>query len=111
MLAGLFLLIVAAVTAAGYVFVLRPSQTNGAAAQLPAALALGQHDLPPAQAAVFDAFRLIGEAMPGSGNNTELRRQLIAAGYRWPSAVSIFMGIKAASALLWGVAAAWGAMI
>ncbi|HEV2202799.1 MAG TPA: type II secretion system F family protein [Bryobacteraceae bacterium] len=111
MLAGLFLLIVVAVTAAGYVFVLRPSQNSSAAAQLPAGLALGQQDLPPAQAAVFDAFRLIGEAMPGSGNNTELRRQLVAAGYRWPSAVSIFTGIKAASALLWGVAAAWGAMI
>jgi tight adherence protein C len=36
---------------------------------------------------------------------------MIAAGYRWTSAVSIFLGIKAASALLMGVAAAWGAMI
>ena len=109
MLAGLFLFIVAAVTAAGYVFVLRPSRSD-ADPQMPAALALGRQDLPAAQAAVFDTFRLIGEAMPASGNNTELRRQLTAAGYRWPSAVPIFLGIKAASALLWGVAAGWGAM-
>lgn len=110
LLVALFLFIVAAVTAAGYVFVLRPSQTNAAGAQLPAALALGQRDMPPARAAVIDTFRLIGEAMPGSGNNTELRSQLVAAGYRWSSAVPIFLGIKAASALLLGVAAAWGAM-
>jgi tight adherence protein C len=109
LLAGLFLFLVAAITAVGYVFVLRPSQE--AEVEIPAGLALGQRDLPAAQAAVFDAFRLIGEAMPGKGNQTELRRQLIAAGYRWPSAVSIFLGIKAGSALLIGVAAGWGIVI
>ncbi len=111
LLIGLFLFIVAAVTAAGYVFVLRPSSTNPADMPLPAGLTMSQADLPPAQAAVFDAFRMIGEAMPGSGNQTELRRQLVAAGYRWPSAVAIFLGIKAASALLLGVAAGWGAAV
>ncbi len=110
LLIGLFLFIVAAVTAAGYVFVLRPSSTD-ADLPLPSGLTLGQADLPRAQAAVFDAFRLLGEALPGSGDQTEMRRQLVAAGYRWPSAVSIFLGIKAASALLLGVAAAWGAAV
>jgi tight adherence protein C len=33
------------------------------------------------------------------------------AGYRWPAAVAIFLGIKAASALLFGVAAGWVAVI
>ena len=110
LLIGLFLFIVAAVTAVGYVFVLRPSSTN-ADAPLPAGLVLGQAELPPAQAAVFDLFRLIGEAMPGAGNQTELRLQLVAGGYRWPSAVAIFLGIKAACALLLGVTAAWGAVV
>jgi tight adherence protein C len=108
---GLFLFIVAAATAAGYVFVLRPNSSNAADLPLPAGLTLGQSELPAAQAAVFDVFRLIGEATPGSGKQTELRRQLVAAGYRWPSAVAIFLGIKAASALLVGVAAAWGAAV
>lgn len=111
LLIGLFLFIVAAVAAAGYVFVLRPSGTNAADLPLPSALTLGETELPAAQAAVFDVFRLIGEAMPGAGNQTELRRQLVAAGYRWPSAVAIFLGIKAACALLAGVTAAWAAAV
>jgi tight adherence protein C len=110
LLVVLFLFIVAAVTAAGYVFVLRPSRADVAEAELPAGIALGQGDLPAAQAAVFGAFRLLGEALPGVGNQVELRRQLMAAGYRWSSAVSVFLGIKAGSALLLGVAAAWAAM-
>src|SRR5258707_10701582 len=45
--------------------------------------------------------RLIGEAVPGGkGQSSALRQQLMAAGYRWPSAVSIFLGIKIATALL-----------
>jgi tight adherence protein C len=111
LLAGLFLLIVAAVTAAGYVFVLRPSRADVVDAEVPAGIALGQTERPGAQAAVFDAFRLIGDAMPTAGKKTtELRQQLVAAGYRWPSAVSIFVGIKVASAMLAGVAAAWASM-
>jgi len=110
LLAGLFLLIVAAVTAAGYVFVLRPSRADVVDAEMPAGITLGQSERPAAQAAMFDAFRLIGDAMPKSDKTTALRQQLIAAGYRWPSAVSIFVGIKVASAMLVGVAAAWGSM-
>ena len=111
LLIGLFLLVTAAVTAAGYVFVLRPSRGDPANLQLPDAITIDQRDLPSAQAAVVDVFRLIGEAMPDSGNQAELRRQLMMAGYRWPSAVSIFMGIKVAAALVLGIALAWGAMV
>ncbi len=109
LLIGLFLLITAAVTAAGYVFVLRPLRVESG--QLPDAIALDQQDLPAAQAAVVDLFRLIGEAMPNHGNQTELRRQLMMAGFRWPSAVSIFLGIKVAVALVLGIALAWAAMV
>jgi tight adherence protein C len=102
---------VGAVTAAGYVFVLRPSRADVADAEIPAGIALEQTERPSAQAAMFDAFRLIGDAMPASGKkNTELRQQLVAAGYRWPSAVSIYIGIKVASAMLAGVATAWLSM-
>jgi tight adherence protein C len=112
LLVGLFLFVLAAVTAAGYVFVLRPSRTDGPGVPIPAAITLGQRELPAAQAAVVDIFRQLGEAIPGPAYKTvELRMQLSAAGYRWPSAVSIFRGIKAASALMVGAACAWGAMI
>jgi tight adherence protein C len=110
LLTGLFLFIVAAVTVAGYVFVLRPSRADVVEAEIPAGIALGQKDRPVAQAAVFDTFRLIGDAMPVSGKDAQLRQQLVSAGYRWPSAVSIFIGIKVASSMLVGVAAAWASM-
>jgi tight adherence protein C len=110
LLAGLFLFIVAAITAVGYVFVLRPSQTDAAESGIPAGIALGQAEAG-ARGAVFDAFRLIGEAMPGGKKQTEVRQKLVAAGYRWPSAVFIFLGIKAGSGLLFAVAFAWVAML
>ena len=96
MLAAMFLFVMAAVTGAGYVFVLRPSRSD---LELPAALTLNGPQLPGAQAAVAGALRMIGEALPGQKNQGEMRRELVAAGYRWSSAVPVFMGIKAASAL------------
>jgi tight adherence protein C len=106
-----FVFIVAAVSAAGYVFVLRPARPEAAQAQMPDALTIDQRDLPAAQAAVFDIFRLIGEATPGAEKQTVLRRTLVIAGYRWPSATAIFLGIKAASSLLFASAAAWATML
>jgi tight adherence protein C len=98
LLFGFFAFIVAAVTAAGYVFVLRPSRAQ----DLPLAAPLAaQPDLPLAQAAIVDAFRLIGEAIPSNLiEPAAIRQDLMAAGFRWPSAVSIFVGIKCGSALM-----------
>ena len=111
LLIGFFVFILAAVTAAGYVFVMRPSRGEGVEAHIPAPITLGQRDLPAAQAAAVDIFRMLGEAVPGPGYKAEeLRNQLAAAGYRWPSAVSIFLGIKVAGALMMGIAGAWGAL-
>ena len=51
LLIAFFLFTLAAIGAAGYVFVLRPSRAEGDDAQIPAPLALGQPDMPTAQAA------------------------------------------------------------
>src|SRR5262249_49062272 len=111
LLLGLFLFVMAAVSAAGYIFVLRPSRKEAPEVEIPAGISLEQQDLSPAQAAFLGAFRLLGEAVPNSGKqHAELRGQLVTAGYRWPSAVAIFLGIKAATALLFGIAAVWGAL-
>jgi tight adherence protein C len=109
LLIGLFLFVVAAVMAAGYVFVLRPSRVSAGQVEFPSALAQDHNDLPAAQAAVMDVFRLIGDVVPAN-NKSELRNQLMMAGFRWPSAVSIFLGIKAAFALLLAVILAWASM-
>ncbi len=115
LLIGLFLFVLAAVSAVGYVFVLRPARTDagneGGAGLIPTPIALDEPELPGAQGAVAALLRLIGEAMPGGEEQANAARQkLIIAGYRWPSAVSIFLGIKAASALMLAAAGIWAAV-
>jgi len=111
LLIAFFVFTLAAVGAAGYVFVLRPSRAEGASPPIPAPIALEQREMPSAQAAVVDIFRLLGEAIPGGdAAAAKARRQLILAGYRWPSAVSTFLGIKVGSALMLGLAGTWAAV-
>jgi tight adherence protein C len=111
LLIAFFLFVVGAVAAAGYVFVLRPAKAEGEAMEIPSAL-VNVPDVPTAQATVLDMFRLIGEAMPGAAAQAEsTRRMLAGAGYRWQSAASIFLGIKAGSTLLFAATAVWGAML
>lgn len=107
LLIGLFLFVLAAVTAAGYVFVLRPSRSDAGTAAIPAPIARDQPELPGAQGAVAGIFRLLGEAVPGSENAEATRQKLVIAGYRWASAVSIFMGIKGATAMMLAAAGIW----
>jgi len=45
------------------------------------------------------------------GDRDAFRSQLIMAGYRWPAAVDIFLGLKAASAIMFGIAAGWLAVV
>ena len=80
LLAGMFLFVLAAVSVAGYVFVLRPSKAEGDEVQIPQAISLNQRDLPAAQAAFADTFRVLGESLPLPGDREALRRQLIDGG-------------------------------
>lgn len=104
-----FLFTLAAVSAAGYAFVLKPSRTQEENAPLP--LTLDYPELPSAQAAAVDVFRMMGEALPSwAAKTSNLRRELAAAGYRWPSAVFVMLGIKCASALMIAAVGAWAAV-
>jgi tight adherence protein C len=106
-----FVLVLCATGAAGYVFVLRPARAAAEEPSIPVPIALDRGNLPGPQAAVFDLFRLIGEAAPGSKAHASIARQkLAAAGYRWPSAVPVFLGIKYAVALMLSAASAWAAL-
>jgi len=110
LLLSFFLFTLAAVSAAGYAFVLKPSRADGESGNaIP--MTLGQRELPAPQAAAVDIFRMMGEALPPwAANTTELRRELAAAGYRWTSAVSVLLGIKCASGLMLAAAGAWAAV-
>jgi tight adherence protein C len=104
LLISFFLFTLAAVGAVGYVFMLRSARVE-TAAQIPTPVVIDEHEMPMAQAAVVDLFRSIGEAMPGANAAaSQARAQLVVAGYRWPSAVPTFLGIKIGSALLLGIA-------
>jgi len=108
LLVGFFLFVLAAFGAAAYVFVLRPAHMAGITAQIPAPLALDSRSMPGPQAAVANFLQMIGEAMPGgAAKASKAGRLLMQAGYRWPSAISIFVGIKCASAVMLAVAASW----
>lgn len=105
-----FLFVTGAVALAGYVFVLRPARAAETAPQIPAQIDIDERDLPAAQAAMVGIFRSIGEAIPGVQQKSVTRRLLTAAGYRWPSAVQTFLGIKIASSVMLASAAAWATL-
>jgi tight adherence protein C len=95
--AGFFAFVMLAVTAAGYFF-LRGSFENRSA-EIPAGLST-EPALPPSRAAFLGLFRSIGESFPASKNEKNpYRAKLAYAGYRWPSALPVFYGIKFGSAL------------
>jgi tight adherence protein C len=104
-----FLFTLLGVSAAGYLLVLR-TQTEGEAPELPARL-FHQPDVSGPQAAVLDIFRLLGDLLPRtSPQRGSARKLLLMAGFRWPSAVSTFLGIKFATAFTLGVAGAWASL-
>jgi len=96
-LLSFFAFVMTFVTIAGYVFYIRTSQQRGT--ELPATLS-SEPALPPARAAFLDLFRSIGESFPNAKKEENpYRHRLSLAGYRWPSAVAVFYGIKFATTL------------
>jgi tight adherence protein C len=113
-----FLFVVAAVSAAGYVFVLRPARAGDGAIPSEdagpgndAILDLTSPPLRAPQAAVLDIFERIGDAVPPSiAHRPHVRQLLLRAGFRWPTAVSMFLGIKLATAFTLAVTGVWAAV-
>jgi len=103
--AGFFAFVLTAVAAAGYVYQkLAARRGVDGPAQPPA------DPLANPRSAVANLFQSIGENFPAAKNEQNpYRIRLAAAGYRWPTALPIFYGIKCGSALffagLMGIAA------
>ncbi len=101
LMAGLFLFIMAAVTLAGYAFwkpAPEPKQSDGQGGSVSL---LGEPSLEGTQAFFAQAFRKVGENVPAAKEaSNPMRSLLLSAGYRYPSAVPIFYGIKCALGLL-----------
>ena len=87
--------VMTAVVIAGYFFMQRTARRT----DLPAGLTT-EPALPPSRAMFFDLFRSIGENFPAAKDEQNpYRVRLASAGYRWPSALPVFYGIKCGSAL------------
>jgi tight adherence protein C len=94
-LAALFSTVLAGAAGAGYVFVIAPSTER-------------RDPLDERKQGIARALQLIGEAVPPPEIRIDpVRKRLIAAGYRWPAALSIYTGISYAMALLLALVAAW----
>jgi tight adherence protein C len=94
--AGFFAFVLMAVTVAGYCYQ-RLSERRSAEAS--GSLLAGERPST-SQAAFANLFQSIGENFPASKNEQNpYRMRLTAAGYRWPTALPIFYGIKCGSAL------------
>ena len=106
---GFFAFVLASITAAGYVFVLRPAlAAERRGSDIPAEVSPFGRRFPEARDLLAGIFRLVGEAIPASEAEAgALRKRLIKAGYRLPSAVPIFSGIKCASGMLLALLLGW----
>jgi tight adherence protein C len=99
-LGGLFLFVLCGVVAAGYVFVLMPG------------IAGASQNAESTQEVVAWALKKLGESVPSPRRDAKsLRLRLAAAGYRWPSAVTMFNGVRIASAIGLGMATGWLAAV
>ena len=106
--AAFFVFVLGAFSAAAYVFVVRPAQIAEGTPQIPAPIALDSRSMHGPKAALVDGFRMIGEALPFGLKQTDaVGHKLMQAGFRWPSAVSIFLGLKFASAVMLAVLLVW----
>ena len=95
--AGFFGFVMLAITTAGYFFLRGTAQHRST--EIPAGLST-EPTLPPSRAAFVGLFRSIGESFPATQNEKNpYRTKLAYAGYRWPSALPVFYGIKCGSAL------------
>ncbi|MBI3681039.1 MAG: hypothetical protein HY235_11665, partial [Acidobacteria bacterium] len=98
LLGGLFLFVLATVSAAGY-FVFSRKETTTEAAEIPADITLDSPSGPGARGAVLSLLHSIGELMPASqASRQEMIQRLRHAGYRKPSAPTSYFGAKCASA-------------
>ncbi|MCP5115101.1 MAG: hypothetical protein GY953_30080, partial [bacterium] len=95
-----FAVVLAAIVTAGYYYLRRSDGADQQAApEAESTAPLAGEDLPTAQATLAKALHFMGESVPTKRDAEPLREKLLKAGYRWPTAVTIFHGIRIAAAL------------
>ncbi len=109
LLATFFTIVVISILGAGYFFLKRAERTLSAEGPDAApGSSLEEASLSSSHPILTRTFHAVGESVPASRRDNEsLRKRLLMAGYRWPTAVAIFHGIRVASALGLAGLAGW----
>ena len=104
-LGGFFLFVMISVMLAGFAFFDRAEKAPGGSF-------LSEPGLAGTQAFLAQAFQRVGESVSDAKADADpMRRLLMSAGYRYPSAVPILKGIRYAATLLFGAVLAGGAAL
>ena len=109
---GFFLFVLLGITGAGYVVMARSRMAGEAANAAPETpMVVPDSVSADGLGGLVRLFQLVGQAVPGAKkDNNALRAKLVQAGYRLPTAVHIYYGIKCASALMFSVLLIWAAL-
>ncbi len=112
LLAGFFAVVMAGVSVTGYLLVYRPAPASRQTAPPPGYARADETSFDSTQRLLLWALERMGGVVPASKSpNARLRRRLLAAGYRWPSAVTMFYGACAGSAIIAAVVTGWIAVM
>ncbi|HZS50466.1 MAG TPA: type II secretion system F family protein [Bryobacterales bacterium] len=112
LLIGFFAFVMLVVTGAGYAFVLRPADGSGSRPSESGLLQGSEPEPASTKDILARIVRHLGEAVPAKqGEVSALRKRLISAGYRSPSTVPLFYGLKYAGALLLGILIGWAVVL
>lgn len=102
LLTAFFAVVMGSILCVGYLVVMRKKNKAPAesAEQTAPSIDFDDVQLPGSRKLLAKTFQAVGESVPASKQDNEpLRKRLSMAGYRWPTAVTIFYGIKVAAAL------------
>jgi tight adherence protein C len=107
-LTSFFGVIMASVSCVGWVMLNRSKTESDTEEDSASGVALDDSVMPGSRRLLARTFHAMGESVPGSRQENEpLKKKLVMAGYRWPTAVTIFHGIKVAAALGFAGACGW----
>src|SRR5258708_5898075 len=95
-----FVFVLAAISAAGYFFIVRQQSSQAQGAEIPGPISLEGPLFDGAKGYLTDLFSSLGAALPISETRQRaMLKKLTYAGYRWPNALTVFYGFKMAAGL------------
>jgi tight adherence protein C len=112
LMAVFFVFVLVAIIVAGRYYLSRGEAAPANASGESGNLAYEDQPMPAAKAALAKALHFMGESMPAARrNDNTLKTNLLKAGFRWPTAITIFHGLRIASALAVAGLVGWSMLL